>query len=267
VLFCIGSIRKYLESFGVDDIRNIQVFSSIPSTNDHLLEHESENNKVSVCVAEQQTQGRGRYGHQWVSPPAVNLYLSMSMPMPVGRQKHETLCLWLLIALARLLEEFGCGNIQLKWPNDICVQNKKLAGILIESKIGNSENNLIIGVGLNVAMSLKNEVDIESPWIDLLMIKPNWSLSRNELAASIVAMITKTLSQINNDELTDLGSQWSRYDMLLNNKVSFLYKNEITTGCVKGIDECGQIVIDLEGRLEYLNSAHVSEIKITGNSL
>ena len=263
----VKSIRKYLDSLGVDDIRDIQAFSSIPSTNDYLLEHESESNKVMVCVAEQQTQGRGRYGHQWVSPPTVNLYLSMSWLLPVWEQKHESLCLWLLIALAEFLEELGCENIQLKWPNDICAENKKLAGVLIERKVGKSGNKLIIGVGLNVAMSLKKDVDIETQWIDLHTIKPNWSLSRNELAASVVAIFTKTLSQINNNELTDLSSEWSRYDILLNKEVNFLYKNEVAKGCVKGIDELGQIIVDLDGSLEHLHSAHVSKIKCTGKIL
>ena len=98
------------------------------------------NNQIEVCVAEQQTQGRGRYGHQWVSPASANLYLSMLWPLSKlaravdgsdrdGANKLDTLSLWLLIAIARLLEQHGCTDIQLKWPNDLCVRNKKLAGI------------------------------------------------------------------------------------------------------------------------------------------
>lgn len=257
----VQDIRKNLSSLGVEDISNIQVFSSLSSTNDYLLEKESNSKQIAVCLAEQQTQGRGRYGHQWVSPLAVNLYLSISWPMQARELQHDALSLWLLIALAGVLERNGCKNIQLKWPNDICVQNKKLAGVLIERKVGKSKNNLIIGVGLNVAMSLAEEVSIDAPWIDLLMIKPDWSSSRNEIAASVVAALCDTLSKHEKNKLQDLNSAWSRYDMLFNKEVSFLYKEDNRKGWVKGIDELGQIVIEIDGKLESLHSAHTNEIK------
>ena len=56
----------------------------------------------------------------------------------------------------------GYSDIQLKWPNDICVESKKLAGILIERKVSQTRNALVIGVGLNVAMSLNDDVEIET---------------------------------------------------------------------------------------------------------
>ncbi len=259
------SIREHLISYGLNDIRTVDVFSSISSTNDYLLDSKLANKKIAICVAEQQTQGRGRYGHQWVSPAAVNLYLSMSWPLRAWKEEYEALSLWLLIAIAELLERQGYSDIQLKWPNDICVESKKLAGILIERKVRQTRNTLVIGIGLNVAMSLNDEVEIETSWIDLLSIKSGGQLSRNELAANVVSALYATLSKLEENRLIDLSSKWNRYDMLLNKQVEFLYKDKIESGFVKGVDGLGKIILYMDGKLEHLHSAHISEIKLIGN--
>jgi len=264
---CKASILKHLSSYGVCDIRAIHVFSSISSTNDYLLGNKLANKKVAICMAEKQTQGRGRYGHQWVSPSAVNLYLSMSWPLQTWREEYEALSLWLLIAIADLLEKQGCNNVQLKWPNDICVGNKKLAGILIERKVGQTSNTLIIGVGLNVAMSLNENVRIETPWIDLLSIKSDWQLTRNELAASVISVFNTTLLKLEENRLGNLDSKWRQYDMLLNKRVGFLNKEKICMGYVKGIDSLGRIILDIGGKLEHFYSVQISEIKLIGTTL
>ena len=267
VPLCKVNIEKHLSSYGVGDIKAIQIFSSISSTNDYLLENELAHKEVAICMAEQQTQGRGRYGHQWVSPSAVNLYLSMSWPLQTWKEEYEPLSLWLLIAIADLLGKQGCNNVQLKWPNDICVGNKKLAGILIERKVGQTRNTLVIGVGLNVAMSLNENIEIETPWIDLLSIKSGWQLTRNELAASIIAVFKKTLLKLEENRLGALDSRWRQYDMLLNKRIEFLNKGKKHMGYVKGIDDLGRIILDINGKLEHFYSAHLSEIKLIGTTL
>ncbi len=267
VPLCKASICKYLSSYGVDDIRAIHVFSSISSTNDYLLENELANKQVAICMAEEQTQGRGRYGHQWVSPPAANLYLSMSWPLQTWKEEYKPLSLWLLIAVADLLEKKGCNNVQLKWPNDICVNNKKLAGILIERKVSQTRSTLVIGLGLNVAMSLNENVRIETPWIDLLSIKSDWQLTRNELAASVISVFKTTLLKLEENRLGTLDSKWRQYDMLLNKRIEFLNKEKISMGYVRGIDGLGRIILDISGKLEHFYSAHISEIKLIGTTL
>ncbi len=261
------SIRRHLSAQGSDDIKSIHVFSSISSTNDYLLENALDNKQVAVCVAEQQTQGRGRYGHQWVSPAAVNLYLSMSWPLRDWREEYETLSLWLLIAIAEILEKHGCSNIQLKWPNDLCVRNKKLAGVLLERKVSQTKNALVMGVGLNVGMSLRNDVKIETPWTDLLSIKSDWDISRNELAANVIDAIHATISELEKGRLESLDSKWKQYDMLLSKRIEFLSEGKINSGYVKGVDDLGKIILDLGGKLEHMHCAHISEIKIIGNTL
>ena len=260
-------IREQLISLGVEGIGQLLICSSVTSTNDILLEDKFDSKEIVACVAEQQTQGRGRYGHQWVSPSTANLYLSMSWPLKDWNEKYETLSLWLLLAIAELLEKQGCAEIQLKWPNDVCVEGKKLAGILIERKVGQTRNNLIIGIGINVAMSLNKDVEIETPWIDLISISKDWQLSRNELAAKVISVFIRTITKLEENELEELNLMWSQYDMLFNKKIEFFNQEIKKTACVKGIDEIGRIILDIDDKLEHLHSAYIRKIKIIGNSL
>ena len=258
-------IRIHLEKLNVENIGMLHIFPSIDSTNEYLLENNFTSDHVLVCLAEKQTQGRGRYGHEWISPAGVNLYLSMLWPVKHIQKSYEVLSLWLLLAMVELLEEHQISGIQLKWPNDICVHDKKLAGILIERKVGKGKNNLVIGLGLNVSMSLLESVQINAPWIDLLSIKPDFQISRNEISAKVLSFFCETLTKFEKNHLIGLSEKWNEYDMLVNKKVEFLFNGEANSGTAKGIDDLGQIIIENSGQLMYLNSSHVNKVKLTGN--
>ena len=149
-----GIIRDFLAKRGTNHQYRIDVLQTVTSTNDYVAGLGLAGaGCVGVCIADQQTQGKGRFGHSWWSPAGVNLYLSMQWGLQQWRAQYEMLGLWLLIAIAQLLEKQGVVDVKLKWPNDICMDGKKLGGILIERKASPAQHSLIIGVGLNVAMS------------------------------------------------------------------------------------------------------------------
>ncbi len=256
------SIRDFLTKQGVSSQYRIDVLPTVTSTNDYLAELGlAGTGCVAVCIADQQTQGKGRFGHSWWSPAGVNLYLSMQWGLQQWRTQYEVLGLRLLIAIAQLLEQLGVDGVRLKWPNDICVAGKKLGGILIERKATSVQHSLIIGVGLNVAMSQAKEFQETSGWIDLLSAYPDWSLFRNELAAHVITILTRVLDTLDDSDPEDLCSAWDRYDSLSNQKVRFLYKDRDMFGEAKGIDAQGSIVMRVNGEDLHLHSAHVRELR------
>jgi len=256
-------IRDYLTNLRVDNIGSVEVFSSLTSTNDYLAQKEfAGKNEIAICIAEEQTQGRGRFGHSWWSPSGVNLYMSILWPLKQWSKQYEILGLWLLIAIAELLEQLGFVGVRLKWPNDICIGNKKLGGILIERKACQSKHNLIIGVGMNVAMSKLNNMQLDNPWVDLVSHKPDWEMTRNEFAAHMIVSLTKALARLESNNSIGLSLMWSRYDALRQRQVEFTYQNKCNIGVVHGIDELGQIIMSVNGEELHLHSSHVSEIKI-----
>lgn len=256
-------IKEHLSKFEVGNISSIEVISTLTSTNDYLLQEKVlKQSKCAVCVAEEQTQGRGRFGHQWSSPMGVNLYLSLLWPLKQWRQQYEMLGLLLLTSIAEMLEQLDFADIQLKWPNDICIHEKKLGGILIDKKLFQSVHNLIIGVGINVAMSTLKNNAVHTPWVDLISYKPEWEMSRNELAAHVIFSITQALSKLENYDHVNLPLIWRRYDLMYQRQIEFSYNKKRNIGMALGIDEQGQIIIELDGKALHLHSSHVSDITL-----
>ena len=255
-------MRDFLAKRDTSNQYRIDVLPTVTSTNDYLAELGLVGTGcVGVCIADQQTQGKGRFGHSWWSPAGVNLYLSMQWGLQRWRTQYEVLGLWLLIAIAQLLEEQGVDGVRLKWPNDICVAGKKLGGVLIERKANPVQHSLIIGVGLNVAMSQAKEFQGTPGWIDLLSAHPHWSLSRNELAAQVIEVLIRVLNTLDDSDPKDLCSTWDRYDSLSNQRVEFLYQDRHMCGEAKGIDAQGRIVMRVDGEDLHLHSAHVRELR------
>ena len=256
------SIRDFLAKQGANNQYRIDVLPTVTSTNDYLATLGlAGTGRVAVCIADQQTRGKGRFGHAWWSPAGVNLYLSMQWGLERWRTQYEVLGLWLLIAIAQLLEEQGVAGVKLKWPNDICVADRKLGGVLIERKATQAQHSLIIGVGLNVAMSQAREFQETPGWVDLLSAYPDWSLSRNELAALVIEVLSRVLNTLDDSDPEGLCSAWDRYDSLSNQRVKFLYQDRHMCGEAKGIDAQGCIVMRVDGEDLHLHSAHVRELR------
>jgi BirA family transcriptional regulator, biotin operon repressor / biotin---[acetyl-CoA-carboxylase] ligase len=143
-------------------------FESLTSTNDWVKGHlKTIPEGVLLCVsADEQTAARGQYGRKWFSPKGENLYATFGF---LTEQRHDPLTLTRLLAIAtaRTLEERGVRSI-LKWPNDLLVHQKKIAGILCETIPLPQRIGIAIGVGLNVNMSQENLVLIDQPATSLL---------------------------------------------------------------------------------------------------
>lgn len=256
-------IQGFLAKQGVDQGCRIDVLQSITSTNDYLAGLEGpESGEIVVCVAEHQTRGKGRFGHHWWSPPGVNLYLSVRWPAQPWRTQDETLGLWMLVAFARLLETLGVEGIRLKWPNDICSGGGKLGGILIERVPGPRSGCLVVGVGLNIAMSWTGDFQAQPGWTDLVSLQPGWKICKNELAAHVIRTLTGMLARFDRGNLGNIGHAWNPYDLMRDRKVGFIFQDQDMSGVVQGIDEQGRIMIRVEGETLHLHSTHVHDIRL-----
>ncbi len=110
-----------------------------------------------AIMALEQTKGRGRSGHGWVSPPGKNLAMSMILRPRLAPKNAPMLGLMASIAVAEVVEAAIGRAAQLKWPNDVFVDGRKIAGILPEASLNNREIKfVIIGIGLNVNAKLKD---------------------------------------------------------------------------------------------------------------
>lgn len=154
----------------------LNIHHSLPSTMDGARVLAQSGVPEGVVVqALTQTAGLGRFGNQWESPQG-NLY--MTILLRPGRPHGECAQVSFVaaVALAQACDEFGIADIQLKWPNDVLVEGKKLAGILLEAdaaRVGDSPAFLLVGIGVNVAHAPEGRfaIRMQNPAIDLNLFR------------------------------------------------------------------------------------------------
>ncbi|MDT9587709.1 MAG: bifunctional biotin--[acetyl-CoA-carboxylase] ligase/biotin operon repressor BirA [Candidatus Arsenophonus melophagi] len=229
--------------FGLVRHGNIIVKSVINSTNQYLLESIDQLNSGDVCIAEYQTFGRGRRGRYWVSPFGCNINLSLYWHLHRGPTTAIGLSLVVGIVIAETLNKIIGNNIKLKWPNDLYLNEKKIAGILIEmiSSPGNTAH-IVIGIGLNVSMSCNDIKKSNQEWTNLE--QDGVSIERNIIASQIILALRHELVQFEKYGFIPFIKRWLVLDNFLHKKVKLHIGNQIEIGIVKGINEYGAILLE-----------------------
>lgn len=220
---------------------DLLIFEQIDSTNEYLLNHHSHLSCGTVCLAESQTAGRGRRGRQWYSPISQNLYCSLlwhyDLPLP---QPISSLSLIIALTLAETFEQLGVKDIQIKWPNDIYYQGKKMGGILIENRFDNQQIHLVIGFGLNLAMPA-TQPDIElQPWADLA----DYHFNRNHIAATTLSQLQKMLMEYPHTPFKEYLQRWKKFDLFYQQPVKLLTEQGDIYGISQGINEQGELLLE-----------------------
>ncbi|KHF24175.1 bifunctional biotin--[acetyl-CoA-carboxylase] ligase/biotin operon repressor BirA [Solemya velum gill symbiont] len=244
-----------------------QVHLSLPSTSASLLEQLQQGgleNGASV-FAEHQSAGRGRRGREWISPFASNIYCSIHWRFDCGFAELGALSLAVGAILCRLLDEYGVADVGLKWPNDILVERRKLAGILVDL-LGSSEGpvDAVIGIGLNFSMPGNADELIDQPWTDLESLGMG-ELSRNRIASDLVHALTSGLPEYAHSGFHAFVDDWRRFDTLLGSPVTVVMGDNRIQGIHAGISTDGALVLENNGEKRRYYSGEVS-LRGTGSA-
>jgi BirA family biotin operon repressor/biotin-[acetyl-CoA-carboxylase] ligase len=231
-------------------------FDDIPSTNAFMLSHSDELESGDVCIAEHQSAGRGRRGRKWVSPYGSHLYFSLFWRLTDGMSKAMGLSLVVGCSLARVLADLGVDNIGLKWPNDVYLDGRKLAGILVEMK-GQADSNceLIIGIGVNMAMPDAQGEAIDQPWADLQGVAMP---DKTEFAIKLQRQLQADLTLFEREGLPAFVTRWQQADLFIGKKVNLLMADKVESGICRGIDSQGALLLDIEGELKSFIGGEIS---------
>ena len=218
-------------------------FDETDSTNGFMLAHAAELVSGDICVAEYQSAGRGRRGRTWVSPYGNHLYCSLFWRFNQGMAQAMGLSLVVGCSLVEVLTRFGVTNIGVKWPNDIYLDHKKLAGILVEmSGQADSECNLVIGIGINMSMSAAQADRIDQPWSDLSTLEtmPN----KTELMIALQKQLKVDLQLFEKQGLKAFTQRWQAADLFMNQAVKLLMGENVVEGICRGIDDQGALLLE-----------------------
>ncbi len=132
--------------------RHVICFDEVASTNDVALDAAGQGGADGLAVlAEAQTAGRGRLGRRWLSPPGANILLStLLLDSPPDQPPAEGLTIAAGLAVCEAIETSGATDAEVKWPNDVLVDGRKVAGVLIETRRTAGERAAAVGIGVNV---------------------------------------------------------------------------------------------------------------------
>ncbi|MCU6667404.1 bifunctional biotin--[acetyl-CoA-carboxylase] ligase/biotin operon repressor BirA [Enterobacteriaceae bacterium H4N4] len=225
---------------------NVVVLPVIDSTNQYLLDRLNELQSGDSCVAEYQQAGRGRRGRKWFSPFGANLYLSMYWRLEQGPAAAIGLSLVIGIVLAEVLQSLGAEKVRVKWPNDLYLNDRKLAGILVEltGKTGDAAQ-IVIGAGINLVMRNVQADVINQGWINLQ--EAGISIDRNVLAVRIIRDLRDALHAFEQDGLTPFLARWEKLDNFVHRPVKLIIGDKEIYGTSRGIDAQGALLLEQDG--------------------
>lgn len=244
-------------------LSKLEVLTLVDSTNNYLLNKTEYIGNYAV-FAEQQTAGRGQFKRIWYSNFGKNIALSLLWQFSNPLSKLTGLTLAVGIAVVKALEEYGLKRIQLKWPNDIFYEEKKLAGILIESRtIERKVQKIVIGIGLNLYdpsthSSAKNQT------ITSIFSLENLTPRRNQLAVFILKNLLRTLIEFEMKGLDYFMQDWQRLDNLAGKLITIQNQSNFIEGIGAGINTQGQLCVRIKDKTHYFNSGE-TRVKLKTN--
>jgi BirA family biotin operon repressor/biotin-[acetyl-CoA-carboxylase] ligase len=256
-------IRTELSAPVSSRLVQLEIRHQLDSTNSYLLERAQQGAPSgSVCLAEQQTAGRGRRGRQWVSPFGRNIYLSTLWRFQAGPAELSGLSLAAGLAVVQSLEQLGVEGVKLKWPNDVLWEGRKLAGLLLEvAGEADGPSRVVLGLGVNTRMESEYGEMIDQPWVDLFQIPGGEEISRNRLAAQLLEQLFVTLGRFEREGLQPLIAAWQRYDLYYGQPVSLRVGNKLVQGVHRGVNTEGALLLQQGEKLLPFHGGEVSLLR------
>ncbi len=246
--------------------RKYVYLKSVNSTSTYLADMDRENAvHGTIVAADQQTAGRGRMDRTWHSPPGENLYFSVLLLPELIPAKAPQLALVTAAALIRVLKKRFPGLYPgVKWPNDILVQGRKLAGILCEMKTEmNDIHRVIIGIGINVNSTIGSyPQELRESAISLLDATGSIS-NRQELIADIAAELENMYEQWLKKGLAPLIRLLEENSAMRDQEVIVLLQNREIQGTARGLSDEGYLILETADGIVQLPAGEVLLTKRT----
>ena len=217
----------------------------------------------TLIAANHQTAGRGRHGHSFVSPPGTGLYMTLMLRPNVEAAKFQMITIAAAVAVCLAVEGLYHGAVTgIKWVNDVCFRDKKIAGILTEA-ISSFESGeiecVITGIGINV--STKNFPPELADTAGAIFPDGNILFGRDELCAHIADNIMDFAENLNAPEII---TAYRERSILTGQDITYMQDSIQHHGHVEGIDDFGGLVVVNEaGKIETLRSGEVFMVRRT----
>lgn len=241
--------------------RDIRVFETTNSTNDVAEKLARDGVKEGVVVfAESQTRGRGRLGRKWISPPRKGLWFSVLLRPDLRPQAATQLTVAAATALLRAIRDQTGLTPQIKWPNDILIEGRKVAGVLTElSAEVDHVKHLILGIGVDVNLAASEFSADLRKLATSLKIETGRHVHRAALAAAILRELDQDYERVRAHRFQEIADEWEQNCATLGRRVSIQIGERVLQGHAEALDEDGALLLRTQhGRLERIIGGDVT---------
>lgn len=217
----------------------------------------------AAVIADRQTAGKGRLGRKWASPPGVNFYTSVILRPKIPPEQAQRFALLMAVAAAEAVSGFSPKRVCVKWPNDILIDSKKVAGILMEMDAEPDRVNFIVaGVGVNINMTAADMPEEIRAVATSIREKSGKETPRAEFARALYSAMEKWYKVFLAEGFVPVVKAWRGYFDAEGRTVKVTAFDRVITGVCAGIDESGALLLRTPaGGLEKIISGDVETVR------
>lgn len=252
-----------IDTLNADEIRRhgagfeLEIHEQLESTQDQARMRVTGGDRTPAAIlSDAQTGGRGQRGRHWHSPAGSALYLTAIWPSARSPVALSGLSLVVGLAIRRTLRHWQL-DARLKWPNDVLVDQRKLAGVLIEVMANPDGSTLLIGIGLNLQLPAAAALAIDQPWTELA----RWLHplpSRNHLIGLLLIELERVLKVFETEGFATFAEEWQAADALMGSPI-WLHGAHLTEqGQALGVSDLGKLQVLIDGQLREISAGDVS---------
>lgn len=245
--------------------RSLHCYQQVDSTNLTAMELAKQNApEGTVVVAEQQVQGRGRIGRPWHSPPGLGIYCSVVMRPKLLPAKAQLMTLMSAVAVGKAIASKTSLAPRIKWPNDIRIGNKKIAGILLESMLAAEQlDYAVIGIGINVNHSLADFTQDLQVTASSLRLELGEPVERQELFCQLFFEFESLYERIRQAQYTPILDQWRSLSDTLGRHVRAMCGDDSVEGLALDINEEGALLVrQRDGSIQSVHAGDIHHFRL-----
>jgi BirA family biotin operon repressor/biotin-[acetyl-CoA-carboxylase] ligase len=216
----------------------------------------------TVVTADSQSKGRGREDRIWHSPHGMGIYMSVVLYPRISLKALARITLVAAVAVAQALKSAARVRPEIKWPNDLLLNNRKICGILTElHSLGNEKNAVIIGIGINVNTS----ADMFPPDIagiaSSIFIETEKKISRQEILKSLIEWLDRCYGIFIQGGFDRILVTWKNYSTIIGRSILLKQNDTTITGTVLDVNKDGGLILqDDRGVTQAIYSGEVTYI-------
>ena len=245
--------------------QNLISFQSLKSTNDLASQMAAGDADEGVVVtSEKQTLGKGRFGRSWYSPEKVGAYISIIITPKIPLEKAPGLSIMTALAAAETFEKYCPGKVKIKWPNDILLGNRKVAGVLTELYTKNNKiDYVVVGIGININQKQKDFPQTIRKLATSLRQVSGKKINRAELTAEFLQHFEKEYKSYPKSQLGGSLKRIRAYSSLLGQTITLKTGDKLITGQAIDINKTGALIVEVDGEKVTVSGGEVTVVKGT----